>query len=317
MTRVLVTGGAGFIGSHVVDRFVSAGCEVAVIDDLSSGLREQVAESATLHELDIRSSQVVEVVRAFRPEILIHTAAQMSVRISMERPTFDTDVNVTGLVNVLHAFEGLPKPHVVFTSTGGAIYGEQDLFPADEDHPIRPTSIYGLSKRVGEMYLDFYRREKGFTFAALRLANVYGPRQNPHGEAGVVAIFCERMLTGETPTINGNGEQTRDFIFVGDVADAIFSAGHQKVSGIFNIGTGREASVNDIFRHINNALGAGMRPQYGPAKAGEQLRSCISAERAHKAFSFTPRMQLEQGLRETAQWFSQKIQTTRLRKAVR
>lgn len=306
MARVLITGGAGFIGSHVVDAFSHQGHELAIIDDLSSGVQDYLPGDARFFKCDIRSNEARQVVREFAPQIIAHLAAQMSVRISMERPTLDTDVNVTGLVNLLDACEEGAMPHVVFASTGGAIYGEQETFPADEDHPIRPTSVYGLSKRVGEMYLDFWKRERGLRFTALRLGNVYGPRQNPHGEAGVVAIFCERMLDRQTPVINGTGEQTRDFVFVGDVARAFIDVAGRSVQGTFNIGTGRESSVNDVFRHLNEALGLKVTPKYGAAKQGEQMRSCISAERARDEFGWNPIVTLEEGLQSTAQWFQKR-----------
>jgi len=304
MAKVVVTGGAGFIGSHVVDAFLERGDTVTVIDDLSSGRRENVAAAARLHVADIRDAAAREVVRAATPDIVVHAAAQMSVRRSMDEPVFDTQVNVAGLVNILDALRGGTLPHVIFCSTGGAIYGEQERFPADEDHPLQPASVYGLAKRVGELYLDFWARSFGLTFTALRLGNVYGPRQSPHGEAGVVAIFCERMLRGEVPVINGTGEQTRDFVFVGDVVRAVVAAAERRIPGVFNIGTGRETSVNEVHHLLAEALGVPPeRKTLVPAKAGEQLRSCISPARAAAVFGWRPELSAAAGLRATATWF--------------
>jgi UDP-glucose 4-epimerase len=303
MARIVVTGGAGFIGSHIVEGFLSAGHSVTVIDNLSSGVRENLFPQAEFVEIDIRSKEVRDVLRKAAPDIVVHTAAQMSVRMSMEDPTFDADVNVVGLVNILQSFETGKLPFFVFLSTGGAIYGEQDSFPAPENHPLRPTSIYGLAKRVGELYLEFWGRELGLKHAELRLGNVYGPRQNPHGEAGVVAIFNKKLIAGETPTINGSGEQTRDFVYVKDVARAVQTVSEKQVQGIFNIGTGRETSVNMLYAMIIKALGSATKANYGDAKAGEQMRSSIDASAALKAFNWKAEVSLEAGCQETSDWF--------------
>jgi UDP-glucose 4-epimerase len=308
MGKIIVTGGAGFIGSHIVDALLAAGHLVEVIDDLSSGRRENLPVTVPLHVLDIRSEGAREVIARVRPDTVVHAAAQMSVRLSMEDPTFDTAVNVTGLVNIISALRRCrsatePAPFCVFLSTGGAIYGEQETFPATEDHRIMPASVYGLSKRVGELYLEFWTRELGLPFAALRLANVYGPRQNPHGEAGVVAIFNQKLLRGETPTINGSGDQTRDFIYVGDVARAVTAVVTERVSGTFNIGTGRETSVNALYTAICRAVGRDPAPKRVPAKAGEQLRSVIDASRATHTFGWRPEVSLDCGLEATTAWF--------------
>ncbi|MBX7144445.1 MAG: NAD-dependent epimerase/dehydratase family protein [Oligoflexia bacterium] len=305
MANVVVTGGAGFIGSHIVDQLLAAGHQVQVIDDLSSGSEANLAKGVRLHKLDIRSEQARKLVAEISPDFIVHTAAQISVRLSMEDPVFDAQVNVVGLVNLLHAFRGKRLPHVIFTSTGGAIYGEQDYHPADEAHPNRPTSVYGLAKKVGEMYLDFWSRELKLTYTALRLANVYGPRQNPHGEAGVVAIFCQRLLEGKVPVINGSGEQTRDFVYVEDVARAVKLVCDKRVSGTYNIGTGKETSVNTLYAAICAGLGLDIKAQHGAAKEGEQMRSSITAAAALKAFGWKPEVQLEQGVKRTAEWFRQ------------
>lgn len=303
MARILVTGGAGFIGSHIVERFLNGGHTVTVIDNLSSGTRKNLFPGVKFVEIDIRDKKVRDVLRETAPEIVVHTAAQMSVRMSMEDPTFDADVNVVGLVNLLQGFDPAALPFFVFLSTGGAIYGEQDTFPADESHALKPASIYGLAKRVGEMYLEFWSRELGLKHAALRLGNVYGPRQNPHGEAGVMAIFNKKLIAGEVPTINGSGEQTRDYVYVKDVARAVENVALKGVQGIYNIGTGRETSVNTLFRMIVKSLGKEVEPKHGEAKQGEQMRSSIDASAALKAFNWKPEVSLEAGCQETSDWF--------------
>lgn len=303
MATIVVTGGAGFIGSHVVEGFVSTGHTVHIIDNLSSGLKANVIPGATLHELDIRDIKSRELLVSLKPDVVVHAAAQISVRVSMEDPTFDAQVNVAGLVNLLQAFQTGHSPFFIFISTGGAIYGEQDSFPATEDHPIRPASVYGLAKRVGEMYLDLWKREYKLSYAVLRLANVYGPRQNPHGEAGVVAIFNEKLIAGQIPTINGSGEQTRDFVFVKDVAAAAQQVFEKRIEGTFNIGTGRETSVNTLFSMVAQAVKPDARPNYAPGKAGEQMRSCIDSSAAQRAFGWKPVVAIDEGCRQTAEFF--------------
>ena len=303
MPKALVTGGAGFIGSHVVDALLAAGHEVHVIDDLSSGRKENLSPNAKFTQIDIRSSELASLIASVQPDIVVHLAAQISVRRSMEDPAYDSDVNVRGLLNLLHNFEAGRLPHFVMISTGGAIYGEQDVFPAPERHPIRPASVYGVSKYVGEIYLDLWSRVYGLKFVALRLANVYGPRQNPHGEAGVVAIFSRKLFMGESPAINGNGEQTRDFLFVKDVADAVVRVTTQKVEGVYNIGTGIETSVNSLYNLIAAASGTSVSPLHSGAKAGEQMRSCIDASFATREFGWKAVTSLEVGINETVHWF--------------
>lgn len=302
MAKIIVTGGAGFIGSHIVDR-LRVGNEVHVIDNLSSGSRKNLPEDVTLHELDIRSVEAAELIAKVCPDILVHAAAQISVRISMDSPSLDTDINVTGLINVLTPLCQTKKTHVVFLSSGGACYGEQEAYPAPESHPIRPESVYGLSKRVGEMYLEFWSRVWGVTSTSLRLSNVYGPRQNPHGEAGVVAIFCERLLAGKDITVYGSGEQTRDFVYVGDVAEAVFQAVQKRCVGEFNIGTAQETSVAALAEDLRARACPSAKINFAPAKAGEQMRSVIDNTLAGKVLSWMPTVSFDKGLDKTLAWY--------------
>jgi len=306
MAKIIVTGGAGFIGSHIVDRLLP-GNEVHVIDDLSSGSKDNLPANVHLHELDIRSEEAADVVARLEPDVLVHAAAQISVRISMDKPSVDTDINVTGLINLLtplcHASN---KAHVVFLSSGGACYGEQEVYPAPESHPVRPESVYGLSKRVGEMYLEFWSRVWGVTSTSLRLSNVYGPRQNPHGEAGVVAIFCERLLAGKDIVVYGTGEQTRDFVYVGDVAEAVFRAVETRAVGEFNIGTARETSIGWMAKDLRDRICPTAGISNAPAKAGEQMRSVIDNALAAKVLSWKPKVELSTGLQQTLAWYTQK-----------
>ncbi len=309
--KVLVTGGAGFIGSHVADRLVEEGCEVHVLDDLSGGVRENVPEGATFHEIDVRSDEVADLFERERFEALCHLAAQMDVRRSVADPQFDADVNVMGLLNLMEAGRQHGLRKVAFASTGGAIYGEPDPSvnggaSQPESHPTLPMSPYGITKLVSEHYLRFYEQTYGIPYAALRFGNVYGPRQNPHGEAGVVAIFAQRLLRGEPVTINGAGTQTRDYVFVGDVVRAFVAALAQPESGIFNVGTGVETDVNELFRHINRFAEAGAAETHGPAKPGEQQRSVLDTSLARETLGWTPEVSVEDGLRETVDWFRQR-----------
>lgn len=308
MAKVVVTGGAGFIGSHIIDKLLARKHEVHIIDDLSSGTRENLAHipNVNLHVLDIRSQEAKQAVERLAPDFVVHAAAQVSVRISMDQPALDTDLNVTGLVNILSALKDRKGTHVVFLSSGGAIYGEQVAFPAKEDHPIKPESVYGLSKRVGEEYLEFWSRTWGVTSTSLRLSNVYGPRQNPHGEAGVVAIFCERLLAGKSITVNGTGKQTRDFVYVEDVAEAVGRAVDTRCVGEFNIGTSKETSITHLAEQLRALTTPTADISYSEAKPGEQMRSCIDNSSAKGKLSWSPKVDFEQGLRQTVNWYGTK-----------
>lgn len=308
--NVLVTGGAGFIGSHVADALVARGYRVHVLDDLSGGRRENVPAGATFHELDIRSAGAAELLRTGGFDALFHLAAQMDVRRSVADPKFDADVNVLGFLNLMEAAREGGVKKVVFASTGGAIYGEPDPAvngggPQPENHPQRPVSPYGITKLVAEKYLHFYEVSYGIRYAAMRFGNVYGPRQNPYGEAGVVAIFAERLLDGRQPVINGHGEQTRDYVYVGDVVRAMLAGFDHAGSGVFNVGTGRETSVNQLFRLLNDLTGGRADEVHAEGKPGEQQRSVLDVRLAREVLGWEPEMPLEEGLRRTVEWFAQ------------
>jgi UDP-glucose 4-epimerase len=307
--RILVTGGAGFIGSHTVDALVAAGAHaVSVLDGLSSGKREQVNPAARFYEADLRNAEaIVPILEREKPEVIYHLAAQMDVRRSVADPAFDAGINLVGFLNLMEAARRNGLKRVVFASTGGAIYGEQEQFPCDEEHPRRPVSPYGVAKLATEAYLFFYKVQHGIDYVALRYANVYGPRQDPHGEAGVVAIFCGRMLEGKPSTIFGDGEQTRDYIFVGDVARANVAALGAKASDAFNIGTGVETSVNQLYEVLASAAGVKTPPSYAPARPGEQRRSVISPARAGQVLGWRPEVALDEGLKRTFTFFKERF----------
>jgi UDP-glucose 4-epimerase len=301
---VLVTGGAGFIGSHLADAFVAAGDRVAVLDDLSSGRRENVPAAAELHVVDVRSAAAAKLVEELRPDLFVHQAAQMDVRRSVTDPCFDADVNLVGFLNLLQAVQRGGGARVLFASTGGAIYGDQEVYPAPEDHPLRPLSPYGVSKLAGERYLYYFHRQFGLDVTCLRYANVYGPRQNPHGEAGVVAIFLERLLAGTPVTIHGDGLQTRDYVHVSDVVRANLAAAAGRGGfHVYNVGTGVETSVVELYRLLAAAVGSDLPASHGPAKPGEQRRSSVDASRGRAELGLGSPLPLAEGLASTARWF--------------
>jgi UDP-glucose 4-epimerase len=302
--EVCITGGAGFIGSHLADAFLAAGHRVRVIDDLSSGRRENVPAGAELHVLDVRSPAAAEL--AAEADLLVHHAAQMDVRRSVEDPVFDADVNVLGTLNLLEAARRGRVRQVLFASTGGAVYGEQEVYPAAEDHPARPLSPYGVAKLAVERYLYVYHSTYGLDAACLRYANVYGERQSPHGEAGVVAIFLDRLLAGRPATINGTGLQTRDYVHVADAVRANLALAGKPGFLVYNVGTGVETSVVDLYRELARAAGSELEPVHGPAKPGEQQRSAIDATRLRRDFGLSEPLALAVGLARTAAWFRER-----------
>ena len=297
--RALVTGGAGFIGSHVVDRFLEAGYDVVAIDDLSTGRRENVDDRAVFEQLDIVDGpRVRSVSRDFGPTVIAHLAAQASVTRSVREPELDLSVNVLGTLNVLEAARDSGAP-VVFASTGGAIYGADAQLPAPETTATEPLSPYGASKLAAEAYVTTWTRLHGLPNVVLRLANVYGPRQNPHGEAGVVAIFSEKLETGERPTVYGDGEQTRDYVHVADVSRAFLLAAERGEPGIFNVGTSVETTVNQLLAIMQRVAGTSLDPIHEPMRPGELLRSALDAARIGEALGWQPELGVDDGLGQT------------------
>lgn len=301
--KILVTGGAGFIGSHVCDAFVARGHDVTALDNLSSGKRENLDPKVRLVELDIRSPEAASLIESERPDVICHLAAQMDVRRSVEDPRFDAESNILGMLNLLEAARKSGTKKIIFSSTGGAIYGEQDIYPAPESHPTRPVSPYGVSKASGELYLGYYHAQYGLKYTALRYANVYGPRQNPHGEAGVVAIFSQRLVSGKTCTIFGDGGQTRDFVFGPDVARANYLAFEKDYVGAINIGTAIETDINQLYQHLADAAGVTAPAEHAPGKPGEQRRSCVDPSLAKKVLGWEPTVNVKEGLRQTIEYF--------------
>jgi UDP-glucose 4-epimerase len=308
--KILVTGGAGFIGSHIVDAFVARGDAVVVLDNLSAGSIQNLNPNAEFIEGDITDAALVRrLFRSHRFEIVNHHAAQLDIRKSVADPVFDAQQNIIGTLNLLEAAKEMGTvKRFMFASTGGAVYGEQEYFPADEKHPTQPIAPYGVAKRSIELYLHYYHAVHGMEYVAFRYTNVYGPRQSPHGEAGVVAIFAEKLLNGEQAIVNGDGTQTRDYVYVGDVVRAhILALETLKGSDIFNISTGKETDVNEIFEILSTLTTNGeARPKYGAAKAGEQQRSVCRYGHAEHVLGWQPTMPLIEGLRETAEFFQRK-----------
>jgi UDP-glucose 4-epimerase len=300
--RILVTGGAGFIGSHVADAFLRAGHHVAVVDALLGGGGNRTPAGAAFYREDIRSPALAEVFRRERPEVVVHHAAQANLRRSLEDPVADAETNVLGTLRVLDLAVRGGARQVIFASTGGAVYGEPRALPVEEDHPILPTSPYGLHKYMGEQYLAYYARTRGIATAVLRYANVYGPRQDPTTEAGVISIFGSALLRNRPPTIFGDGTQTRDFVYVGDVADANLRALGRSLPQPVNIATGVETSVNDLFARMRALTGATVEPEHGPAVPGEVHRIYLAPGRAQALLDWRPRVGLEEGLRRTVEW---------------
>jgi len=303
--RILVTGGAGFIGSHVVDAYLAAGHEVAVIDNLATGRRANVSKEARLHEIDIHSHETERVFAEFKPEVVNHHAAQASVKVSTGDPVFDLEVNGGGTARIASLCVQYGVRKLIYSSSGGTVYGEPDELPVPETHPTRPVSNYGLSKLVGELYIDLMARTAGLDYTILRYSNAYGPRQDPLGEAGVVAIFTGRMLAGEQCTIDGDGEQRKDYIYVGDIARANVLCLDRGSRATLNIGTGRGTSVNEIFRTLNDATGNTVAPRNGPPRPGDVRNFWLDTTRAKEVLGWQAEMGFEEGIATTVEWFRQ------------
>lgn len=310
--RALVTGGAGFIGSHVADLLLANGYQVEIVDNLSSGLRENVPADAVLHKLDIGSAQAAQLVREGRFDVICHLAAQIDVRKSVNDPGFDAMVNVVGSLNLLEATRASGHPtRFIFSSTGGAIYGEFVEVPSAEEMPKDPESPYGIAKLSVELYMAYYARVHGLDTVALRYSNVYGPRQNPHGEAGVVAIFCDRILTDRPLTVFGDGLQTRDYVYVGDVARANLAAARATLPKqrqldvrAYNVGTSRETTVLELAQSLRQAAGVQAAVQHAPARPGEQMRSAVRIDKAKRDLGWSPEVALRDGLQATFDFFA-------------
>ena len=301
--RILVTGGAGFIGSHVADAFLQAGHRVAVVDALVAGAEDnRTPRGAVFYQEDIRRPACADVFERERPDIVVHQAAQVNLRRSIEDPVTDAETNVLGTLRLLDLARRFGTRQFIFASTGGAVYGEPQVLPAGEDHPLLPTSPYGFHKYLGEQYLSYYRRVYGLETVVLRYANVYGPRQTPSTESGVISIFGNALLRGDSPVIFGDGTQTRDFVYVGDVADANLRALGRRLPEPINIATGIETSVNDLFARLQTLIGSKAKPVYGPAISGEVHRISLRIERAEALLEWRPRVSLEEGLRRTVEW---------------
>ncbi len=302
--NILVTGGAGFIGSHIVDAYIREDRRVVVLDNLSTGKREQVHPDAAFYALDLMDPEVKDIFKREKIEVINHHAAQISVTQSVTDPAFDAEVNIVGSLKLLQLAVAHQVRKFIFASTGGALYGEQDYYPANEEHPTQPMSPYGIAKLTVERYLNYYRENFNLQPTILRYSNAYGPRQDPHGEAGVVAIFCKQLLKDQHPVIFGDGEQTRDFVSVFDVVSANLKALSKNCKGTYNVGTGKETSVNTIAASLIKASGKALSPQLDPPRMGEQRRSSIDYGKFNKDHGWQPVQPLDEGLKDTFDFFA-------------
>ncbi len=301
--RILVTGGAGFIGSHLVDKLIELDHKVVVIDNLSNGRKENLNKKAKFYKVDVCSPKISEIFKKEKPEIVFHLAAQINVRKSVENPRKDAKINILGSLNILENCKKYKVEKLIFASTGGAIYGEAKEIPTKETYLENPVSPYGISKLTVERYLNFYYQTFNLPYLSLRFSNVYGPRQNSKSEAGVIAIFIERMLKNQDCIIYGDGQQTRDFIYVKDVVNACLKAMETNKVGVYNIGTGKETSINEIFKRLKNLIGSTSKPIYEKEKPGDLRRSSLDITKAKKELKWQPKWSLEEGLKETIEWF--------------
>ncbi len=303
--KVLITGGAGFIASHVADAYVAAGHEVIVLDNLSTGKEEYLAKGVTFVQADITDRDTItQVITEHRPDVINHHAAHIQVGYSVKNPQFDAENNIIGLLNIMEAAKDVGVKKVIMASTGGAMYGNKAT-PFTEEMKEEPLSPYGVSKRSGELYLNYYHEQYGIPFIALRYANVYGPRQNPHGESGVIAIFMEMIAQGKEPVINGSGTHTRDYVFVTDVAKANLAALTTDYVGALNIGTGIEISTNQVFQKVVQAMGVSIPEKHGEERPGEQVTSSLSYAKAKEILHWEPTVQFDEGVQLVADWYRQ------------
>ena len=301
--KIVVTGGAGFIGSHVVDSYVQAGHQVLVIDNLSTGKQEFVNPEADLEVADITEhNKIRQILSSFQPDVINHHAAHIQVGYSVENPQFDAEKNIIGLLNIMESVKDTEINRVIMASTGGAMYGNKQT-PFDESMKEAPLSPYGVSKRAGELYLNYYHELYNIPYVSLRYANVYGPRQNPHGESGVVAIFCEMIAEDKQPIINGDGTHTRDYVYVSDVAKANQMALEADFVGELNIGTAQETSTNQVFDLVTDAMEADVPEQHGPARPGEQVTSSLDYSKAQQILGWEPTVEFKQGVKKVAEWY--------------
>lgn len=301
--NIIVTGGAGFIGSHVVDAYIKEGHKVIIADNLSTGYKNNINPKAIFYKVDIRDKDLEKIFKKHRIDIINHHAAQVDLRVSVADPENDANININGSLHLFRLAVKYKIKKIIFASTGGAIYGEQNYFPADEKHGTNPLSPYGIAKLTGEKYLDFFHRHFGIQYVCLRYGNVYGPRQLPKGQAGVIAVFCRQIIDGQQPVINGKGTNTRDFIYVVDVADANLKALKLKKSATVNIATGIETSVNNIFRYINRYYGNMFNEKHGKEIKGEQKRSVLDNKLAKKLLKWSPEYNFKEGIEETCKYF--------------
>ena len=305
--KILITGGAGFIASHITDAFIEEGHDVTVLDDLSTGFEKNLNAKAKFVKMNICDPDIEDLFENGKFDLVNHHAAQMDVRRSVADPAFDANINILGTINLLQSSvkHGIKK--FMFASTGGAVYGEQVFFPANEEHQTNPVSPYGISKLSVEKYLYYYHNEYGLKHTILRYANIYGPRQNPFGEAGVVAIFCNKLLNGEQPIINGDGKQTRDYVYVQDVVKANLLTLNDETSSVYNVGTGIENNVNELFSKLNKIIGNNQVEKHGPPTLGEQKRSVISSEKLFDKLNWKPSIMLDKGLKDTVAFFEKNL----------
>ena len=302
--KSLVTGGAGFIGSNIVDRLINDGHDVIILDNLCTGREKNINPKAQFYNIDITDSNIEKIFKENKIDIVFHLAAQIDVRKSVSNPIFDATTNIIGTINLLNMIQKYSIGKIIYSSSGGAVYGEPKEIPADEKHTVRPLAPYGISKHCPEHYIEYYHDLYGLKYTILRYANVYGPRQDPLGEAGVIAIFMGRMLKGDTPIIFGDGNQTRDYVFVGDVVNANISAINNGDNQIYNIGTGKETSVNEIYEILSKLIKNSPKAIYEAKRPGEVERICLNTEKAKKELSWVAKVTLEEGIKKTLEFNS-------------